>query len=182
MPTVITTVGGNTSNSYSSVAEADAYFETVLYTDDWDGADQTTKEKALITASQLLDAKYDWAGNQTTLTDEGGVGAGQRLAWPRSGVIDADGLGTIDDDVLPRQLKEATAEFAKQLIVSNRAANSDIETQGITSLSAGPISLSFKDSVKSAFQTVVPDAVRMLMPPWWGSVRGNALTWAVLRG
>jgi hypothetical protein len=182
MPTVITTVGGSTSNSYSSVAEADAYFESVLYADDWDGADTGTQERALIYATLLLDSKYDWAGNQTTLIDEGGVGAGQRLAWPRNGVIDADGLGNVDENVIPRQLKYATAEFAKQLIVSNRTANNDVETQGITSLGVGPISLSFKDSVKSATQTVVPDAVRMLLPPWWGKVRGNALTWAVLRG
>jgi len=183
MPTlVVNPPGGNTNNSYATVAEADAYFDTVLYSDDWTGADQTTKEKALIYATLLLDSKYDWAGNQTKLIDEGGVGAGQRLAWPRNGVIDADGLGNIDEDVIPRQLKYAVAEFAKQLIVSNRTANNDVETQGITSLGVGPISLSFSDSVKSAYQTVIPDAVKMLLPPWWGKVRGNALVWGVLRG
>jgi hypothetical protein len=164
------------------VAEADSYFASVLYSDDWDGADTNTKERALIYGTLLLDSKYDWAGNQTTLIDEPSVGAGQRLAWPRSGVIDADGLGNIDDNVIPRQLKYAVAEFAKQLIVTNRAANNEVETQGISSLSVASISLSFSDSVKSAYQTVVPDAVRMLLPPWWGKVRGNAMVWAVLRG
>jgi len=182
MPTIIATPGASNANSYCTVAEADEYFGTVLYADDWTGADQDTKERALIMAVLLLDSKYDWAGNQTRLIDEGGVGAGQRLAWPRNGVIDADGLGNIDEDVIPRQLKYAVAEFAKQLIVSNRTANNDVETQGITSLGVGPISLSFSDSVKSAYQTVIPDAVKMLLPPWWGKIRGNALIWQVLRG
>lgn len=181
MPTPVldATVGGNTSNSYCTVAEADAYFDASLWTDDWTGATTDTKTVALIMATRLLDSKYDWAGNQTTLTDQPSVGAGQRLRWPRSGVLDADGLGTIDDDVLPRQLKEATAEFAKQLLVSNRQADSDVETQGIMSITAGPISLSFKDGVTAK---VIPDAVAALLPPWWGKIRGHALIWNVLRG
>ena len=39
-----------------------------------------------------------------------------------------------------------------------------------------------QDTVKSASQTVVPDAVRMLLPPWWGKLRSGALVWQVLRG
>jgi hypothetical protein len=101
------------------------------------------------------------------------------LQWPRSGMIDLDDTGTVDSDTIPQRLKEITAEYARQLLVSNRTADSDVETQGITSLSAGPISLSFKDSIRAK---VVPDAVVQMIPTEWGRVRGNALTWAVLRG
>jgi hypothetical protein len=163
-----------TANSYATVAEANAYHEAHLYATDWDAADVSQKTIALVMATRILDYKVEWAHYPTKAQSEGQV-----LQWPRTGLIDLDGYGNLDDDTIPQRIKEVTAEYARQLLVSNRTADSDVETQGISSISAGPISLSFKETVKAK---VVPDAVVQMIPTWWGRIRGNALTWAVLRG
>lgn len=157
MPTVITTPADPAANSYVSVAEADAYHATHLYASVWTAATVTTKETAVIHATRVLDLMYKWAQWSTTPT--------QKLQWPRTGVEDFLRRSYIGDLVIPSQLKDATAEFARQLIVADRTADSDIETQGITSLGVGSVSLSFKESV---IAKVVPDAVVEMIPSWWG--------------
>jgi len=173
-PTLVATPSASNANSYCTVAEADTYHDEHLYADEWTGAATATKTVALIMATRTLESKYDWAGWPTQSVDEGQV-----LAWPRNSLVDIDKLSTLDESSIPDQIKWATAELARNLISSNRTADSDIETQGITSLSAGPISLSFKDSVKAK---VMPDFVKALIPPWWGTLRGGAMWLNVLRG
>jgi hypothetical protein len=173
IPILISTPGALNANSYATVAEGDTYHDGHLYADTWTGMSTDEKTVALIMATRVLDYKVEWAHYPTDPTEF------QILQWPRSGIIDLDGFSTVDDGVVPWRMKEVTAEYARQLKDVNRTADSDIETQGISSLSAGPISLSFKDSVHAK---VVPDSVVQMIPSWWGKVRGRALTWAVLRG
>lgn len=172
-PTLVATPGLLTSNSYCTLAEANTYHDERLFTDDWTGASDADKTVALIWATRQIDQMYTWHYWPTNERDV------QALQWPRSGALDVDGLSTIDDNVIPRELKWATAEFARQLIVANRTADSDVETQGITSLTAGPISLSFKDSVTAK---VVPDAVAAFIPYWWGTLKGKGIVAPVSRG
>lgn len=174
VPTLVATPGASNANSYCTVAEANTYHDERLFTDDWTGASDDDKTKALIWATRQLDQMYAWAQFPTDSRDDG-----QALQWPRSGVVDVDEISTIDDDVVPRELKWATAEFARQLIVANRTADSDVETQGLLSLTAGPISLSFKDSVVAK---VVPDAVAAFIPSWWGVLKGKGRVAPVKRG
>jgi hypothetical protein len=163
-PTLVATPGALTANSYCTVAEADTYHDERLFTDDWTGASADDKTVALIWATRQLDQLYAWTNFPTSERSL------QALQWPRSGMLDVDQISNIADNVIPRELKWATAEFARQLIAANRTADSDVETQGITSLSAGPISLAFKDSVRAK---VVPDAVAAYIPYWWGVQRGK---------
>jgi len=81
------------------------------------------------------------------------------------------GWGYEDLHTIPVELQRATAEYARQLLASDLAGNSDIETLGITALTAGPVSLSFKESV---FAKPVPDTVVLLIPAGWGYVRGRS--------
>ena len=163
MPVVIdATPAGISANSYATLAEADTYHEERLHTETWDAADDATKNIARVMATRLLDSMFVWAEWPTT--EE------QSLQWPRQGVLAANQLENIGDYEIPIELKRATAEFARQLIDSDSTENSDIEALGITSLSAGPVSLAFK-----ATQTVkvVPDAVGYLMPQWWFKIRSR---------
>jgi len=164
MPTLITTPGAVDANSYATVAEADAYHDTHLYASAWTAASANTKAVALIQATRTLDALYEWAEWRTYET--------QALAWPRSGLLDAGAMQYLDEDEIPSQLKNATAEFARQLLEANRTADNPVEAQGIASLSAGSVSLTFRDSV---VPKVVPDAVSWMLPRWWGSVRGVSI-------
>jgi hypothetical protein len=144
------------------VAEADAYFDTRLFSTNWTGAVTATKETALIMATRLMDSMWEWSG---AATDDV-----QALLWPRVGMRAKNELEFVPDNEIPIELKNATAELAFQLIAEDRTLDSDIESKKITSLTAGPVSLSFGEGVTAK---VVPDAVYHLIPPWWGWVRGR---------
>lgn len=158
MPAVIdATVGGTNSNSYCTLAEALAYHETHPYASVWDNATDDQRTRALITATRLLDDHFVWKGGAATYT--------QRLLWPRVGLWEKNNR-TIQPTELPLALKNATAEFARELLAANRAADNDVETAGLTQLTAGPVSLTFKDTTAK----VVPDAVLNMLSQW-GSLR-----------
>ena len=160
------TAKGEFSNSYATIAEADAYHETHPYASAWENAGDDEKCRALVTATRLLDVWFDWYGSITSLA--------QRLSWPRSGVLRpniADGaVGTIDNpwhepfavqldpDEIPDLLIESTSELARQLLVSDRTADSDTETQGLKSIKAGPVALEFGTVVAKP----IPDAVMVM--------------------
>jgi hypothetical protein len=178
VPTLNATPGAEDANSYATVQEANAYHDSRLHSEDWTAADVGTKTVALIMATRLIDSLYDWTGD---------IASGQQaLLWPRVGMSRRTGSGRsgwnpgagwyggaypIASDVIPPELKNATAEFARQLIGEDRSADSDIETQGLKSLRAGPVSLEFKGDVAPK---VVPDAVYHLIPEDWGVARGRA--------
>lgn len=164
-PTLIATPGSASANSYLTVAEGDTYHDARLSATDWSGASADTRTVALIHATRTLDAMMDWAQHQT---DED-----QALRWPRQGVVAANELEFIAETEVPQELKNATAEFARQLIVSDTTANSDIETLKIRSLSAGSVALTFDGGVTNK---VIPDSVYFLLPEWWFSVNSRVKT------
>lgn len=175
MAIIDASVGGVASNSYATAVEATTYFsERLPLTPPWEDADNP--EAALIMATRVLDAmampgktfipasggapahfrqRPQWTGAPASTT--------QRLAWPRTGMYDANG-NAIASTVLPRALKEALAELAGQLVVADTTLDNDVSVKGITSIRAGSVSLSFKDSIAAK---VIPDAVLNLMPPSW---------------
>ena len=157
------TPGGAASNSYCSLAEANAYAETVLRSSAWVTleADQT---KALIQATRLLDLYVDWVGMPSTTT--------QALRWPRLGVplreggvvdLSLGGLGLfMDSTTIPQWLKEATAELARKLLESDRTG--DAQEAGLTSLSVSGLSMTFASSTMGA--GLIPESVRAMVAPY----------------
>ena len=174
MPVMLdATVGGPNANSYLTLAEATAYFDTRLHSSVWE--DSEDQEKSLIMATRVLDMmltplKYlirESSGKQYFITRPTWTGTPatliQHLSWPRAGMFDRNGA-TIAATAIPQDLKDATAELAFQLLSVDRTLDSDIAVQGITSLKAGSVALSFKDQIEAK---VMPDAVWNLMPPSW---------------
>lgn len=153
-----TTVGGENANSYCTKAEADTYHSGHIASSTWDDAETDTKNRALVTATRLLDEHIEWTG-EVAATD-------QKLLWPRDGMYYENGAA-IDTDVLPAKLKEATAELARQMIAADRTADDDVSVKGITRISAGAVDLSF-----SGYKTpnVIPDAVYVMVRTW-GTIR-----------
>lgn len=110
-----------TANTYALVATADAYHS--LYSNSaWTtGPTNDEKATALIAGTQYLDLRWEFAGelaNPTTAS-----APGQALKWPR----DDGGLSLYDAqrneipaDSIPRQVVEATLEYALVFIVSGR--------------------------------------------------------------
>jgi hypothetical protein len=173
--TIIATDGAANANSYCTLEEAEAYFETTLYTDGWDSASDEQKKIALIQGTRMFESNmWVWESYPTH-----GIQDGQALAWPRSGLLHTDLISNLPEAVVPAEMKVALCEMARSLLQSNRTADSDVETQGISSLSAGPISLSFTDSVRAK---PVPDYVKALVPAHWGHYVGSGMTKPVRRG
>lgn len=167
------TVGGATANSYETLVEAEAYFTNRLPLKGWE--DAIDKAVQLIMSTRVLDAfarpfkqlvrptngapyyyiRRTWTGAPATTT--------QRLAWPRVGMYDANG-NAIASNVIPQDLKDAESELAGQLGTADRTLDNDVVVQGLTSVRAGSVALTFKDMIETH---VLPDAVWNLMPPSW---------------
>ena len=109
------------ANSYADVTDADAYHEGHLYATAWTGASADTKAAALVMATRLIDAHFQFGGVKAHAT--------QALQWPREDCPDPDanpadvGQRVVASDVVPKGLAEATCETARALIIEDRTAN-----------------------------------------------------------
>lgn len=174
--TLVATPGASNANSYATVVEAQAYFDTRTEVLGWEDADD--QSILLMMGTRVLDAilrpmttyvpasgsnsayyivRRAWTGSPSTTT--------QKLAWPRTGMYDANG-NAIADDVIPQDLKDALAELAGQLGTADLTLDNDVIVQGLTSVKAGSVSLSFKDMIE---KHVIPDMVWNLLVPSWYS-------------
>jgi hypothetical protein len=165
MPVTIidATPGSSTANSYVTLAVANQYhLDRPAVGTTWSGASDDQKTAALLWATKLLDLLWTWKGYTTTST--------QALMWPRNGLMTRNGWESLPSDTVPIEIQHATAEYARQLLAGDLAGNSDIETKGITAITAGPVSLQFKDSVRAK---PVPDTVVYLIPREWGYITGG---------
>lgn len=174
MATLVATPGAADANSYLTLAEALAYYETRTEVAGWEDADD--QNVLLMMATRVLNAmtrpivtyvpasggraayyktSSTWTGTPSTTT--------QKLAWPRTGMYDANG-NAIAVDAIPQDLKDATAELAGALGASDSTLDNDVIVQGITSVKAGSVALTFKDMIETH---VIPDMVWNLMPASW---------------
>jgi hypothetical protein len=128
----------------------------------WSSATSVQQTAAILWATKLMDRLWHWTGYPTD--------AVQALLWPRGGILNVNGWVYIDLHTVPPEIQQATAEYARQLLVSDRTADSEIETQGVLGLKAGSVSLTFKPSV---FAKQVPDSVYALVPQMWGYPRSR---------
>lgn len=103
------TVGTSNSESYASVAEADAYLAFRGDTSTWTAKTQTEKENLLRWARAHMDT-LTFLGVKSSFT--------QALEWPRFNAIDQNGYA-IPGDTLPKVIKNAQAELAFQLIAND---------------------------------------------------------------
>jgi hypothetical protein len=155
------TAKGASSNSYVTLAQADQYHDNrVASSTTWGDSSENNKIRAILWATELLESLYDWNGAVTITT--------QKLAWPRSGLWNRNGYA-LDEDTLPEPIRDATAEFARQLLVSRRADDNPTEAESLTNLKAGSISLTFDDP----YNKIIPDVVYHLIPEMWGTPRGR---------
>ena len=176
MPTIDATVGGASSNSYATLAEVNTYFdERLALVPPWVASGDTslramlmatrnlenfaTSIRRLVTPTGGIPSYYvtarHWTGSPASST--------QRLSWPRVGMYDANG-NEIASNVIPQALKDAEAEFAGQLLKADVTLNNDVIVQGVTSVKAGSVAVTFKDQI---VKQVIPDAVLDLLVPGW---------------
>ena len=152
------TVGGTTSNSYITVADADDYFAGVFNADDWNILTETEKAQLLVMSTRRLDAEkfYGQRENQT-----------QKLQWPRLFVNDRDGYVTTTT-TLPVELQYATCEYALyQLRLENREVTESMR-EDFSRVKIGPLEYEIRDTRKG---DVLPNNVQTLLkaigPSMW---------------
>lgn len=147
------TPGGIASDSYATLAEAEAYLGARLYADAWSSATEAQKEAALKWATSLVDT-LDFPHPSKIATET------QRLRWPRAHVYTPDGI-SVASNAIPRFLREAVIEFALALLEDNRAAESGLAQ--FEEITVGAIVIR-KD--RTSRRPLVPPAAWNLLAPY----------------
>lgn len=109
------------ANAYADVTDGDAYHEGHLYAAAWTGATSDQKAVALVMASRLIDAEYQFSGVRTTDV--------QALSWPRYRCPDSDrdnrllfGGNWLPENAVPKNVSAAACEMARELLIADRTA------------------------------------------------------------
>ena len=112
------------ANAYASVADGDAYHDGHLYATAWTAATDAQKAVALVMASRLIDAEFQFNGTRTT--------ANQALQWPRAMCPEPDNVHVpisvllpipydyVQYDTVPKAVVQATCEMARELLIADR--------------------------------------------------------------
>jgi hypothetical protein len=166
--TLVTTAGATDANAYVSRAEATAIIDNLPLAASrlvWTAAATADQDRAILYATVLLDRAFQWVGTRVTTT--------QALEWPRYvystyyGWSDGGSYDfSIDSTTIPERVKQATAEYARQLLDADRTADASTtgSAGGIKKLKADVIEIEYFDSggVTTASKPV-PDAVALLL-------------------
>lgn len=124
------------SNSYASVAEADAYFSDRGETS-WTGS-SLEKQSALVKATQFIDASYTFVGVIANNS--------QALAWPRYDAWDKHDRA-IAANAVPAQVKQACFELALYSLSSALISNVTSEDR-VKRVKAGSAEVEFEMGTK----------------------------------
>lgn len=98
------TLSSASANSYVTLAEADAYFETIPDSSTWTTKTTDQKNRALISATRWIDS-LNFYGDRCD--------NGQALKWPRNNWL-VDRVELVCG-VIPKEIKFATYELAREL-------------------------------------------------------------------
>lgn len=144
-----TTIGGASTDSYVTLAEA-ATYHTNFNNTAWAALSDLQKEAALREAARFVDG-YNYTGTKATLA--------QARQWPR---IDAaqDGF-PLASDIIPQLVKDAQCEAA--LRQSASALQPDVAPGMVTEETVGPITVKYSDNSNNGRPTY-PLIDRMLRP------------------
>ena len=163
---LVATAGGSTSNTYQTLADAQAIIDGFIEDADvtaWATATTDAKNRALYTAAQRLDRER-YLGARATDT--------QSMQWPRTGVrkpdtyINTYAVGfpfriTTDyftDTEIPTQIKQAQAVLA--VFLNNTTDSLGLSgLEDYNSVSVGPISISVNTSSPQSGADKIPPMV-----------------------
>lgn len=112
------------ANSYADIADGNDYHDGHLYASAWTGASDDQKAVALVMASRLIDAEFQFNGTRTN--------AVQGLQWPRAKCPEPDSVHVplsvllpipydyVQYDTVPKAVVQATCEMARELLIADR--------------------------------------------------------------
>ena len=130
------TLGGASANSYVTLADADAYFETTPDAATWDDKTNDQKNRALISATRWIDA-LSFYGDRCSKT--------QALKWPRED-YKVDGI-ELACTLIPVGIEVATYELARAIANDADAITGSTGTTGIyDQVELGELKVKYKSS------------------------------------
>ena len=138
------------TDSYATVAEADAYHAGLPFNAAWAPLELPRKEQLLRLATRLIDENFEWYGSPVLIS--------QPLAWPRFGLLTRQ-WQVVTGEEIPGLIVSATAEFALRLHTEDRTGEQVLEELQIRSASG----TQFGDVQRR----VIPSAVRDIIPSEW---------------
>lgn len=142
------------ADSYQTVAECEA-FALKFFGKSLAGSPQA-KASAIRRAARYMDS-LNWKGHRTNGRDQG-------LAWPRTGVTDAEG-NEIADNEIPQEVKDAQHIFARAEFQSPGILSPTVvQNEGIKRERVGPLETEYGDPSKriEAFRPIVTQALDMV--------------------
>ncbi len=114
------------ANAYADLTDANAYYDGHLYASAWTAATDARKTTALVMASRLIDAEWQFNGTRTN--------AVQGMQWPRAKCPEPDNVHVpisvllpipydyVEYDTVPKAIIQATCEMARELLIMDRTA------------------------------------------------------------
>lgn len=140
---LIVTVGGSTSNSFVSLADAQSFHNLNLGSDAWFAAEEGDQVRALVKAARRLNQE-NWLGSRVTDT--------QALSWPRNGAEKVDNrtnyyggyycTNLYSDTEIPQQIKDAQCLLALAYL----DGFADGEGDSIQSWQADDVSITYRQA------------------------------------
>jgi hypothetical protein len=103
------------ANAYADATDGDAFHEGHLYATAWTAATSGNKAAALVMATRLIDAEYQFNGLRVKDT--------QALQWPRRQCRIPDFEDELPENAVPKDVLAATCETARALLIEDRTAN-----------------------------------------------------------
>jgi len=150
-PTIVATVGGSSSNSYITRANAQLYFDTRLDTAEWTNAGGADKDRALIMATYRLDQE-EYVGSK--------VDTAQALLFPRYGALKEDGSWW-DYDEIPTPVEHATCELALAILKKpDLMADTGLEAFNKVGIGSGAVTVEPRHTYRAA---TLPATVKRLL-------------------
>jgi hypothetical protein len=152
---LIATPGAADANSFSTLAEFNAYLTTHVNGAAVASKTDAEKEAALVTSTRTLGSMFVWRGTGATAT--------QALEFPRVGLWTRNGFA-LASDIIPKEIKDATSELARLLLAGNaESATGSSGTSNLSQLTAGPVTLKFREGAAE----ILPSSVTLLIPLSW---------------
>lgn len=149
------------ANAYADVADGDAYHEGHLYASAWTVASADQKAVALVMATRLLDAEYQFGGLRTVMT--------QALQWPRQDCPSPDDDDALADDSVPKAVVAATCELARELLIADRTAAPAGE--GLKYYNNGSVQTGYD---KSDTRPIIPAVVQALLAKYGALLKAKS--------
>jgi hypothetical protein len=161
------------ANAYADVADGDAYHAGHLYASAWAAATAEQKTVALVMATRLIDAEFQFYGTRTL--------PAQALQWPRAKCTDPDAPSVpmtplmlmpsnyVRYDTVPKAVMDATCEVARAMLIEDRTANPLGEGLAFTGLGSSQTSFDKKDR-----RPIIPYLAQAMLSKFGSPIRATS--------